>query len=403
MIRTPPLRWALTFGIALIPGILAIGFGHAGVHAARSFLIPGAGLLEAQPLMAMTSVAAAAAATAAWLLWGADWLVAAIVATSMAASALWGTSDHSVPAAAEEITRQVQAHEFPLVLLFIVLAGWIRAGLVGVPGFRWLAGRKRGAIPWTLSKFSVPERCRTVALLSMAQALDDRALAAIQAPDVRARARRVGALARFRLSGYAFRIDHAHTRAALMMCGLLDAREVAEFTADARRSRLGVPCSEPTWVRPLDATLAAIALEEIQPESGQLWCAALKGPFALRRGHRCAWWWSPLGLSAGHCRDWEHALVSALAHSRGWTGNQDWAALRQRVLGAAARGCDRSDDERLVAAGRLWLNYVDDPGAREVLYRPTVTNDPMAVAIVMLAEHAGRRTQSRFVEESETS
>jgi hypothetical protein len=187
----------------------------------------------------------------------------------------------------------------------------------------------------------------------------------------------------------------------MLMCGLLDAPGIDRLAADACRSRVGVPCSEPTWVRPLDATLVAVALEDAQDTAAaERWRLALAGPFAMRRGHRAAWWWSPLGLSAGKCRDWEHALVAAIAHSRGWTDQQDWPALRQRVLGAAARGSERSDDERLVAAGRVWLNFVDDPAAAAVLDRPSVKHDPLAVAINRLAEQFRTSTASHMIEES---
>ncbi|WP_179469742.1 hypothetical protein [Mycolicibacterium vinylchloridicum] len=234
----------------------------------------------------------------------------------------------------------------------------------------------------------------------MARAVDDATLDVLGSPEVRRRARRVGAVARWRFTGDPLRADHAHTRAAMMMCGLLDATGIEQLTADARRCRVGVPCSEPTWVRPLDATLVAVALEDAQDSAAaQRWRLALAGPFAIRRGHRPAWWWSPLGLSAGKCRDWEHALVTAIAHSRGWTDQQDWPALRQRVLGAAARGSERSDDERLVAAGRVWLNFVDDPAAAAVLYRPTVEHDPLAAAIDRLAEHLRAGSASHVIEE----
>jgi hypothetical protein len=141
-------------------------------------------------------------------------------------------------------------------------------------------------------------------------------------------------------------------------------------------------------VRTLDATLAAAALEELgETGGGERWRAMLAGPLALRRGHRPAWWWSPLGIAAGRCLDWEHAAATAVAHERGWIGADDWPALRKRVLGAAARGSSRRDDERLIASGRAWLALVDDPGAERIVSRPTVCHDPLAVAIDTLARH----------------
>jgi len=38
-------RWIVAAGVAAVPAALALGFGHRGVHAARSLLVPGAGLL----------------------------------------------------------------------------------------------------------------------------------------------------------------------------------------------------------------------------------------------------------------------------------------------------------------------------------------------------------------------
>ena len=51
-----------------------------------------------------------------------------------------------------------------------------------------------------------------------------------------------------------------------------------------------------------------------------------------------------MGVAAGRCLDWEHA-ASAVAHSRGWIGAEDWPALRRRVLCAAARGSARGTVE----------------------------------------------------------
>jgi hypothetical protein len=52
--------------------------------------------------------------------------------------------------------------------------------------------------------------------------------------------------------------------------------------------------------------------------------------------------------------------------------DDDWVALRQRALGAAARGALTPTDELLVAAGRRWLERIDDPVAAAVLARPTL-------------------------------
>ena len=77
--------------------------------------------------------------------------------------------------------------------------------------------------------------------------------------------------------------------------------------------------------------------------------------------------------------------MSALARSMGWVGDDDWADLRARALGASARGTEHPHDERLIAAARIWLVHVDDPRAAPLLARPTVRHDPLAVALDRLA------------------
>jgi hypothetical protein len=184
------------------------------------------------------------------------------------------------------------------------------------------------------------------------------------------------------------RVDHAHARAARSLTGASDASADERFAADARRTRAGVPASEPGWVRLLDGTLAAAALEESgAADAATQWAAMLDGPFAARRGNRPAWWWTPLGIAGGRALEWEHAAATALAHGRGWIGADDWSLLRRPVLGAAARGAARRDDERLIAAGRVWLALVDDPAAERIVARPTVRHDPLARALDTYARH----------------
>jgi hypothetical protein len=96
-------------------------------------------------------------------------------------------------------------------------------------------------------------------------------------------------------------------------------------------------------------------------------------------------YWTPLGVAGGRAEAWEHALAAGIAHTGGWIGDEDWPALRARVLGAAARGSQHPHDERLIAAGRLWLTTIDDPEAARIVSRPTVRRDPLACAIDRLA------------------
>lgn len=368
-------RWLVAGLVALVPLALLLVGGHRGNHAARSLLVPGAGLLEAAPLAGVAFALLAVAATVAWLRWGTDWIVAGVVVAAMMASAWWGSVDHAGAAADAWPAPALAAHEFPLVVLIIGFLAWLRSALGSVPGFGWVRGRRsRPDQRRDLADLPPVERCRAASILALAGRADDEVRAAIARPDVAARARRIGLAARFRTGGDPFRRDHAHARTAALLTDSAGPHVRDRFRADAHPDA-GVPASEPGFVRLLDGTLAAIALD--QPA----WARMLRGPFGVRRGHRPAWWWTPLGLPAGRAVDWEHAAATALAHERGWIDASDWPLLRRRVLGAAARGVARRDDERLIAAGRIWLALVDDPAAARVVERPTVRHDPLARAL----------------------
>lgn len=140
-------------------------------------------------------------------------------------------------------------------------------------------------------------------------------------------------------------------------------------------------------MRPLDATLAAAVLaREGHPDALDALRAAYGDPWCLRGSSRPAWCWTPAMLSAGRAAPWEHATATAIARWCGAiTADDDWRALRRAALGAAARGTAHPHDERLVAAARLWLRFVDDAEAARLLARPTVRHDPLAVAVDRLA------------------
>ena len=78
----------------------------------------------------------------------------------------------------------------------------------------------------------------------------------------------------------------------------------------------------------------------------------------------------------------------------GWIGDDDWPALRARALGASARGTEHPHDERLIAAARIWLVFVDDPRAAPLLARPTVQHDPLAVALDRVATRLAADSQA---------
>ncbi len=367
MHRDARLHWPLVIALGLVPIVLVLAGGHRGAHAARNLLVPGAGLFETLPVVAVVCFVAVVAAVLAWLRWGTDWVVVAVMVATMVASAIWGTGGHESTAAGAPVAMAA-AHEFPIVVLIIGFLAWIRSAIGGLPGFGWARGRRgRDETALTLSDLSPVDRCRAVTLLALAGRDDAVLRDAVVAPDVGRRAHWISLVARFR-TGDPFDRDHAAARTALALVG---ERPLMDM----------VPASEPGFVRLLDGTLAAAALDD------RSWSAMLRGPFAVRRGHRNAWWWTPLGVPGGRALDWEHAAATAIAHERGWIDDADWAVLRRRVLGAAARGVERRDDERLIAAGRLWLVLVDDPAAARIVARPTVRHDPLAGALDALAQH----------------
>ena len=372
------LRRGIVLCISLaLPAVLVFGLGHRGVHMMRSVLLPGAGLVGANNLLAAAFLLGALLATVAWVRWGMDWLLAAVVLGAVLASGLIRDAPHAAP-----LVRPVYAaHEFPLVLLVAGLLSWLR-GVVGrVPGLSHLA-RRRGRSSQGLAsidRLRPADRSRTAAILALAGDVDlARPLAGD--PAIERRARRVGLAARWRLGGNPLRVDHAPARAARALSSEPD----SQFATDSAHTAMGVPCSEPTWVRPFDGALAAIALHRIGAPTDR-WQRALTHEFGLRRGHRPAWYWTPLGWSAGSAPAWEQATMSALARAMGWVGDNDWAALRARALGASARGTEHPHDERLIAAARIWLVFVDDVRAAPLLARPTVQHDPLAVALDRLA------------------
>jgi hypothetical protein len=231
----------------------------------------------------------------------------------------------------------------------------------------------------------------SIAVLAGVEDAAERAMlrAEVCRPDVARRARIVGAVARLRIGGDPLRRDHAHTRAALALTDQLGGEALGRFVDDAQRAPSGLPCSEPGWLRPLDASLAAAALHRAgDPQAVDRLGALFTRHLVLRRGHRPARWWTILGAPIGPCPPWEHAASTVIAGALGAidpSTSGDWAVLRMRAMGAAARGTAVADDERLVAAARIWLVFVDDAIAAPILARPTVRHDPLAVALDRLA------------------
>ncbi len=385
-LRRRRLGSLLVTGLVLVG--LPLGFGHPGVHAVRSLLVPGAGLYNHRhALLGVAFTLAAIVATVCWIRWGMDWLVGAVVVASMTTAATLAFQDHPLPV--PEISA---AHEFPLVILVMgalssVQLAWRRSAF----------GRRYRARPSVASRTQLSgiEQCRTASIS---------ALAGIAAPvelnidALTKRCRRVGIAARLRINGDPMRADHAHVRTALLLNGHLGEQAVQDFRGDAARALAGVPASEPGWTRLLDGTLAACALQrdaqalQALPHAGgdvdirERWSASLNGSLALRNRHRPGSVWTPLGLRGPRADTWEHSAATALAYSAGYLANtDDWTALRKRTLAAAARGNAVVDDERLIAAGRVWLTMIDDEEASRILDRVTIGRDRLAVALATMA------------------
>lgn len=390
--------WLIPLALAAVPALLVVGLGHTGVHMARSILIPGAGLYDERPLVGAGCTLAATAATVAWIRWGLDWLLAAVVVGSVAVTGILTAGlVHPADPAVGTIgaAPAAAAHEFPLVILVFGAVGWARSVVRSRGPVRRRHHHHDATAPATpaaglarLDRLAPVDRCRAAAVAAMAAsvrpwppATEAAVIAALDDPAVTTRARRVGLAARARRGGDPLRVDHAHTRAALAGWGRLDPHQLARFERDLRRSRFGAPASEPGWVRLLDGTLAALALSD---PTGR-WRATMAGPLRLRRGHRPAWVWTPLGGAAGRADTWEHAAATALAFRAGWITATDWEALRPLALGATARATGRRHDLRLIAAGRVWAAAVGDHEATALLARRRVTADPLAAALAALA------------------
>ncbi|MCB0985436.1 MAG: hypothetical protein KDB06_12375 [Ilumatobacter sp.] len=259
--RTYTLRRVVVLAVSLaVPALFVFGFGHRGQHMARNLLVPGAGLWEEHLLVGLAFTLGVVAATVAWVRWGADWTVAAVVAGSVVASALWAPGGHDAAAAVAGAARRFaverSAHEFPLVILVVAAISWVRSVTARVPLLRRLGARRTRRV-------RAVDHARAVAVAAVAGGV----IPAVDVDLLARRARRVGVIARLRLGGDPFRRDHAPARAARIVCGLATPDEIERFVVDCERALAGVPCSEPTWVRPLDATLAALALQRVAPSS----------------------------------------------------------------------------------------------------------------------------------------
>ncbi len=397
---------ALALAVAVPLGLAVFG-GHRGDHMVRSLLVPGAGLYGEAPLLGATLTALAVAAVGAWMVWGFDVGLVAVMIAAVVLSGVVPPAQHG-GAISQEIAQPgptSAAHEFPLVVLVVAWLGWVRMVARRLPPLRWWAERRRRAtadddLAARLEALSTVDRCRAATIRALGLGTDHEPAPdelawrdAITSPAVTQRARRIGWWCRGRWGGDPLRVDHAAARTALAAWHVSTAAARRAACDDAARSGVGAPPSEPTWVRLIDLVLFA----RVTGDPDHLARRSLGSHFAggharIGRpgGRRPAWYWTPLGVSGGRSEPWEHATATALARDAGWIGDDDWAALRRPVLGAAARGTAIADDERLIAAGRLWLRHVDDAEARRIVGRPTVGHDPLAFALDQLATRMNR-------------
>jgi hypothetical protein len=291
---------------------------------------------------------------------------------------------HHAPAdgAAEHASIAVRAsHEFTVVLVIFAFIARLRLVLGGMPGLRRLGALVPGNLRYPAVSIA---RAAAVGVL----AGDDGATrrAELSHPLQRVRAARIDRWARWRRTSAELSGSHAPLRAALALAQGLDAVGSDALRAEARSALTGVVDSEPTWVRPLDGVLTAIALSRLGEERAvSRWRDTLSERFPLRHGRRPAALHTPTMLAIGTCSPWEHAALTALAHREGWVGVADWSILRARCLGAAATGARDPETLRFVAAGELWARLTGDEEARRLLARRTIEHDPLAEALRRLA------------------
>ena len=197
-----------------LPALLVFGFGHRGQHMARNLLVPGAGLWEEHLWVGLAFTVGMVAATVAWVRWGADWTVAAVVGGAVVASALWAPGGHDAPAAASPFTPARAAHEFPLVVLVVGALSWMRSLTARVPLLRRLGARRPRRV-------RAVDHARAVAVAQVAGAAEEAAVpadVALLARRARRQSRNVGArLLHIFRNGQSFvkRVGHGGTSAGL--------------------------------------------------------------------------------------------------------------------------------------------------------------------------------------------
>jgi hypothetical protein len=397
-----PLRavaFAVMLATLLIEMVVLGPFGaDATVRAAvGNLILPGLGFFHQNLALAIGMMLLAGLAIIAWLRWGVDWLVIVVWTTAI----IWAFEvvhpDRAPSQPAGLLLRPLHAsHEFFIVMLVVAFLNRVRNAVTSLPGLR--RRRRRRPPPLealgseNLRRLHPVDRARVAGVMAvverLGQPVPERSLvvATLEDPSMRRRARTLGVIARARLHGDPLQRDNAGVRAALVLWGGSSVSQRDDLKVDARRSWCGVPATEPGWVRPLDATIAAVALAELgEQECVERWIATYETLLAMRGAHRPGSLYCPLAVPGPTGSPWEHAAASALARVLGWIGDDDWAGLRRPALGAAARRGESPQDERLVAAGRIWAQILGDEQALKILHRPRVGRDALAVALDRVA------------------
>lgn len=402
----------LAIGALLLIDIYATGFfggSERTLAIVRSIVLPGLPFLEWHLGIGLASIAVALAAVAAWLRWGADWMPVLVIVLAVCVAAFvmplhHGDSppvhehpdDHGsghgshhadegsqVPASGAmtgTIDPILASHEFTIVLVVFAFFARLRLLLGRVPGLSTWITRL-----WPAAAFDAVAETRATALRSLAGP-DDAPWWQQHRSSLMARAVRINRLARWRWTGNPLNGAHAPLRAALLLANQLDEQQSRVLQAEAAAAIPGVPDSEPTWVRPLDSLLCALALQKAgDADALPRWQLAFERHFPLHHGRRPGALHRPSLLAVGAMPDGEHALVTALARSHGLLDNADWRSLRGRCLGTAARGEGDVEALRFIAAGRWWARLENDAEAEAILAKRSLRGDRFTDAVLMLA------------------
>jgi hypothetical protein len=367
-----------TLAVLLVVDLIATGVFGGGerlLAMLRTFVLPGLPLLEWQPWIGIVAIGCTLCAAGAWLRWGMDWLLLLVAVCCLLLATFVMPLHHGGADSAHHLTYA--SHEFTVVLIVFSLLAQLRLLIARLPGSDWL--RARLPTGWS---FAAVDLARATAIGQLGGKNGAGGAALLDDERFLQRARRVNAWARWRFQGDPLNHAHAPLRAALALADRLEQAQQQRLRMESRERLAGVPDSEPTWVRPLDGMLVALALERLgEAEAVARWLWIWESRFALRHGRRPAALHAPSMLAIGTAPAWEHAVASMLAYRQGWINADDWQHLRPRCLGAGASSHNDPATLRLVAAGRVWAQLMQDDEALSILARRTRLDDPVAEAL----------------------